>query len=220
MTVKINERLNLVTPIYDDVDGDPTGYVHSTPMSRMAFESHYRLLGAVFASLQQQGIVDFAGPTVAALELRKIAADRKDEAGAQALLNEIRRLSVFIFPGTNGWEYMPVYQAVSANLMSEEDASLVENGLVFFTAASFILPRTIAGTMTAHVMKRWGASMSSLAPTEFIASLPTSTATDSSGATGQSDTAEAVRMAKAAAAMAVPANSPPGPAPIQGRITV
>jgi hypothetical protein len=223
MTLKINEKLNLVVPIYHDTESDPVGYVHSTPISRMAFKTHYRLLAAVFASLQQQGIVDFAGPTVAALELSRLAADRKDDAAATALLNEIRRLTVYVHPGANGWEYLPFYQAVANGLLDEDDVEGVENGLVFFTAASHVLPKTIAMPMTDHIMKRWGARMSSLGLTDFIASLQTSTATANTGETASSDSpaiqAELIA-AKAVVAAAVPSAATPAQMPIQGRITI
>jgi hypothetical protein len=137
MSIKVNERLCLIVPVYRDTGSDPVGYVHSTPLSRAAFDAHYRLIAATFASLQQQGIVEYAGPSIAASELRKIAADRKDDAGAQALLNEIYRLSVYVFQGVNGWEQMPFSQAAmpQVGLLDEDDVAEVTNGLTFFTVA-------------------------------------------------------------------------------------
>ena len=182
--MKIAENLNLIIPIYDDDDCERVaGYVHSIPLSRSAFEANYVLLAATFSEIYGGGFGDVAGPQIAALTLRDVAAARKMDA--EPLLNEIRRLSCFVAPGASGWETVPLYQAISINRLDADDAAEVMNRLVYFIVSWAMLPKKLRKQLLPGAATRWGAELSSLLPTELIASLQTSTATVSSGATDQ-----------------------------------
>lgn len=183
MSVRINEAMNLVIPIVGR-DDEVIGYVHSLPLSRSAFEAHYRLLSLTFAELLSQGYGELAGPRVAALILRDIAKSK--DIDPEPLLNEMRRLTCFIRPGAAGWEQVPFQEAVARKMIDEDDAADVLSAIVFFTVGSVMLPKNRAGDILNSVMRIWGASLSPFSPSGLIASLTTSIATDSSGATEQS----------------------------------
>lgn len=185
--MKLNERLNLVIPLYRDGD-DPYAWVHATPISREVFESNYLLLSKTFTAIHTEGLGEVAGPKVAALILRDIG---KQMAGAggdgetviRPLLNEIRRLSNVIVPGPNGWEMRPLQDAIVPKLLDEDDLHEVENGLVFFTVVSPMYPKQSRQDFLDGAARLWGARMLSSNSTEFRDSLRTSTETASSGAT-------------------------------------
>jgi len=125
--MRINEAMNLVVPIYD-WDDQVLGHVHSIPLSRVAFEAHYKLLSLTFSDMFSQGFGHTAGPRIAALIMRDIAAAKGIDP--EPLLNEIRRLSCFIRPGAAGWEQVPLHEAINRNLISEDDAAAVMSALV------------------------------------------------------------------------------------------
>lgn len=176
----ISESLNLVVPIYAD-DETVAGYVHSIPISRSAFEANYLLLSATFAAIFNQGLGEMAGPRVAELVLKDAAKARGMDA--EPLLNEIRRLSCLIQPGKAGWEQIPLYEAIQRKQIGDDDLAEIMGALVFFSAASGTMPRRRARDILPGAAKLWGAEMSSLLPMAWIASLQTSTAIVSSGAT-------------------------------------
>jgi hypothetical protein len=167
-------------PIYRDNDV-VAGYVHSIPISRAAFEANYILLSATFAAVYNQGLGEMAGPRVAELILKDVAKARGMDA--TPLLDEIKRLSCLIQPGANGWETIPLHEAISRKQIDEDDVAEVMGALVFFTCAWGTMPRQRAKDILPGAARMWGAEMSSLLPTEWIASLQTSTETASSGAT-------------------------------------
>ena len=93
----INERLNLVLPIYR-VPNEPYAWVHSTPISPQVFESNHLLIAKTFAMIHSQGLGEIAGPKVAAMIMRDIAAGRSGTDTAMVpLLNEMRRLTKVVF---------------------------------------------------------------------------------------------------------------------------
>ncbi len=177
--MKIDERLNLIVPLYEDEH--VVGYVHSIPLLRAVFEAHWRLLSMTFSGIFSSGLGELAGPRVAALLLRDIAA--KWELDAETLIQEIYRLSCLIRPGAQGWEQVPLHDAIRAKLISEEDHAEVLNALVFFTAVSAMWPRRKTLDLLPGVAKLWGAETSFSPPTAWIASLPTLNVTAPSGET-------------------------------------
>ena len=181
--MRINEALNLVVPVYGDED-HVVGYVHSIPLARATFEANYRLVAATFAAIFDEGLGELAGPRVAALILKEVAQGKRLDP--QPLLNEIKRLSCFIRPGETGWEQVPLAQAEQGRLISEDDMADVMSAIVFFTVAWAMWPKVKRAMLMAGAARLWGAETSSSQPTEWIASLKTSTEIVSSSATAQS----------------------------------
>jgi fermentation-respiration switch protein FrsA (DUF1100 family) len=174
----ITEALNVVMPVRED-----GVMAYHTPISREVFEANYRILSAAKASISQKGVVYLmdAGPRIAALTLReegrKDAQERGDagDGGASALLAELRRLTMILAPGPNGWAMVPVDTALAQNLIDAEEWSETESALVFFTfhyALSRKAERSKIATATALILK---GSITSFSAMEYAASLPTST---------------------------------------------
>lgn len=184
--MRINRALNLVVPVET---GAGTVYLHSSPLSREAFEGSFRIIAAAHADIfGRGGAYIMSGPRVAALTLRSVgraqadAEGREGDTGATALLGELRRLTVVIAPGANGWDTLPVDTAVQRGVIEAEDWTEVENALAFFMLVYWMEPRSnVENAMTkmAGLMKL---SIVSSSPTEFIASLQTSTPAALTGA--------------------------------------
>lgn len=139
MTVSINEKLNLVVPLYRD-----TGlyaYVHSVPISREVFEANFLLISKTFTAIYTEGLSEITGPRVASLVMHKVAdamqaSTKSDVNPAQALTNEIRRLTTVLLPTESGWGTLTLHDALSLRKLDEDDVTEVENAIVFFLSAS------------------------------------------------------------------------------------
>lgn len=173
--MKLNDKLHIVIPIYGD-DGDTiVAHVHSAPISRDVFDAHFMLLGRTFAAIYSSGLGPVAGPRVAHLLLKKMAAEQNDEVGAVALMAEIVRLTNVMLRTEKGWEAIPYQTVLDHGMLPAEDLAEVTNSLVFFTVLSSTHRRMERREMMAGAAKLWGAQISSQDFTEFAASLPTLT---------------------------------------------
>ena len=189
--MKLNESINLIVHV-----GDLQAY--HTPISREVFEANYRVLAATKAAISSKGVfyqMD-AGPRIASLalkdEARKDAEDRGDidEAGkprsdaAQALLAEIRRLTVILCPSAKGWETLPVDSAIASGKIDADDWREAESGIIFFTCLWSLASkqdRSRVAMASAGLLK---GSTTSCSPSEFVASLQQSTNPTPSTAAG------------------------------------
>jgi hypothetical protein len=207
--MRIDRKLNFVIPIYGDEkiktdaegqpikgdDGKPVmfqpviAYVHSTPLAAETVDKHFLILGQTFSSIFNNGLGTAAGPGMAMRLLKSLAIrtrqweDSPDgEQGVRTgLVEEIRRLTMVIVPGASGWQPIPLQVAVDRKILIEEDRSEVENAIVFFIAVSATLNRAERKPMLETACGLWSALLSQSNPTDFAASLTTSTETASSG---------------------------------------
>jgi len=187
--VQINEKLNLVFPISEN---GPTCY--HVPISREVFEANYRTIAAAKSSMMSKGALFMvsSGPRIAVLTLmdegRKESAERGEfdgennplDGGVLALLAEIRRLTTILCPSGAGWNMLPVDTAIANGAIDEDDWRETESAIVFFTCNCALARKAERKSVmqgTASVLK---GSITSLAPMEFINSLPTLTKTDAS----------------------------------------
>ena len=186
--MQIDRKLNLVVPI-EHSNGTKT-YVHAMPISREVFERYHLEIAKTFSAIYQEGLGFVAGPRIAAMLLRR----KSEEIGTwldipeakfigveHGLMAEIRRLANVLVFGTNGWEMVPFQEALDKKAIDEDDASEVENALVYFTVASSMHKKTELQTVLAGASKLWGALVTQLNCTEYSASLPTSTAAGNTG---------------------------------------
>jgi hypothetical protein len=109
--------------------------------------------------------------------------DGGDNAVAQAanvarvergFIAEIRRLTNVFLLGEKGWEMVPLEDAKKSGMIDADEASEVDNAIVFFTCAS----RSHLKSQMAEVrgaLAMWNARTESLSCTEFRNSLQTST---------------------------------------------
>lgn len=181
--MKVDRKLNLVVPVERD-DGT-TVHVHATPISRETFHQHFLTMAKAFSSIYTNGLGITAGPRVAALMIRKVAADigpNELTAVESGLMAEMKRLSSVIVPNNGGWLPMPLDEAIAREVITADDADEVENAIAFFILASAMHKRAEAAIIVDEAVKLWSASTTSLSSTAFAGSLGTSTPPVSSGA--------------------------------------
>lgn len=180
--MRINERLNLVVPLYRGEE-DPYAWVHSMPISREVFESHYRLLARTFSAIHAEGLGELAGPKIALLMLKDVAKGMNNDPDSltRPLLNEIRRLSNVLLKTDTAWEAMPLQEAINGKHLEEDDLWEVENILTFFMVVLHMYPRNLRQDFLDGACRMWAAQMLSSSYMEFQNSLPTSIVTGSAG---------------------------------------
>lgn len=184
---RVDHRLNLVVPIYEDAEGDRVlAYAYSTPLPRETVERHFFELGQAFSAIYSQGFGMVAGQAIGMMLLQQVGKNTGREKEVAALVEEIRRLTLVVAPAPPGapepWQAVPLAIAVDREFISDEDRAEVENAVVFFICSSAMLPRRARREMVTGAAALWGAQVTPSTVTEFIASLRTSSATDSSGA--------------------------------------
>ena len=198
--MKINEARNLVLPVVTekivkkvndkDVAEDVVRiYAYHTPVSREIFELHFRVLAATKSALSNKGAhyLWSSAPRIAALTLkdegRKEAAARGsfDENGnvrddeTKAFLAELKRLTMILCPGANGWESLPVDMAISQGKVDAEDWEEALSAIVFFTCAYAMARKADRETTAKAYASPLNAWITSSTPTELSASLPSLT---------------------------------------------
>jgi hypothetical protein len=177
---RIDEKLNLVVSI--ERDGGSV-YIHATPITREAFEAHFRLLAATHADLfGRGGAYAQVAPRVATLTLRDVgqreARQRGDDGGdggSGTLLAEIKRLAMVAVPTPEGWQLLPVDAAVQRGSLDADDWREAESAIVFFTSVWWLTPRRDAANAAKILAQAIGLSTTSSSPSEWIASLPSLT---------------------------------------------
>ncbi|MDR3449355.1 MAG: hypothetical protein P4M15_06360, partial [Alphaproteobacteria bacterium] len=121
-------------------------------------------------------------PRVAALYIRKAAENMgRAKDVEEGLIGEIVRLANVAMRGPNGWEMVPLDEAGKKGLLDPDEQDEVENALAFFTLASSLHKKTERAPILIGAMSLWAGRITSSDFTEFVASLPTSTETASSG---------------------------------------
>jgi hypothetical protein len=175
--LSLNEKLHLVVPIYADDGETIVAYIHSAPIMRETFEAHYLILSKTFAAIHTEGLGVIAGPRVASYVLHDVAKKSRDEMGAAALMNEIRRLTSVCLRNNDGWENMQFQDTVDLGRLAPDDVAEVLNALVFFIVTSAMQRKQDLKEMMDGAARLWGARTSYLDFTAFAASLGTSTQT-------------------------------------------
>lgn len=182
---RLSRELKLVLPV-DTALGEV--YVHSTPISREVFERYWLVISRAHSMIMAVAGGVAAGPKVAVLALKEAATQMQVWEGPtgveRGLLGEIRRLTNVIVPADGGgWELLPLMDAVTARSIDEDDLAEIEGAVTFFILASQMQSREALEITLAGMTSLWGARTTSSSCSEFIGSLPRSTATASSGET-------------------------------------
>lgn len=177
------KTLNLVVPI--EREGGLI-YVHAAPIGTPVFERYYKPIAKAYAQMFTGGYGAYAAPRVAKLLLADAAKDLGmwdgPEGVESGLLPEIRRLANLVQPGPTGWMTLPFEEAKASKTIDEDEAAEVENILVFFICVSAMVLKSDLKTMIGITSAIWKTEDTYLNSTEYARSLPTSTATDNSGA--------------------------------------
>jgi len=183
--MRINEKLNLVVPV-DTATGKI--YVHSVPLQLEAFERYYQLIWNTFSRIivtENETAGTIGAVRVAAMMLKTVANSMnawEGPMGGAELMAELRRLSNVIVPGDNGWQTMPLEDAVRTGLLDPLDKSEVENAIVFFIVSSAMHRREMLRRVLQGMETLWDAQITSSNSTEFIASLPKLNEAENTGA--------------------------------------
>lgn len=189
MPIGINSDLHLVLPLRVDENGRAAAYAYHTPISMATFDANFRVLAAAKSALFDKGprYAFEVGAQVAALHLRD--AGRRDaqermefdasgnptDGGVDALLADLRRLTMVAVPSASGWEQVPVDVAVQRGALDAEDMREVDNALVFFTCIYFLTARAQRAQIASVAASVCRGSTASSSLTDWIASLPTLT---------------------------------------------
>lgn len=186
----IDEQLYLTSAI-DRPDGT-TIYIHAAPLGRDAFDRYWKPLSRVYDEIMLERRF-YSAPKVAARMLRDIATQMGVWDGPQGvaagLMAELRRLTSVIAPGDQpngqwqGWQLVPLADALREGMLHRDDVDAVENLLTFFSAVWHVAPRSQRTEFVTTGVALSGAQILSLPLSEFVASLPTSTQTVPTGET-------------------------------------
>jgi hypothetical protein len=180
--VEIDRKLNLVLTV-ERGDGSIL-HVHSTPVRQAIFTQYYKIIAKTFSQIYSGGYGVTAAPRIAAMLLRDVAAEEGSKEGVQnGLINEIHRLTNVLVLGNAGWETLPLEDALKRGLLDEDDASEVENAVVFFTVASAMHKRTDLRGVLGAVQGIWGGRLVSSTCTVYASSLPMLIKAGTTGAT-------------------------------------
>ena len=180
--MKIDRKLNLVLSLTRDEGVEV--FVHSTPISRAIYESHFLVLSKTISAMYEEGLAPGICSRVAMMMLKKVAGKTGDtDSVERALLPEIWRLTNVLMPTERGWETVPFQTVINNGMLSEEDIAEVQNFLTFFTAASWVHKKAELETVIYPLLLASGGSTTSLNCTEYVSSLRTSTPEESTGVT-------------------------------------
>lgn len=180
--MEINRKLNLVLPLERD-DG-ATWYIHATPISYQVFKDHYFVIAKAFSLIYSEGLHIAGGPRIAAMLVRSVAKELGiEEKVEQGLMAEIKRLANVCKPGPQGWETIPLEEAISKKLLDERDVDEIEGVLCFFTLASSMHLKKELPQILSTMAGLWGGLIVSSTLTEYVTSLRTSTKDESTGET-------------------------------------
>lgn len=188
MEAKIDASLKLVLERRRESDG-ATFLVYSQPVSLVVAREFWQVLQGAVATTYGGGNPMIA-PRFAAQAVRDAAAAIGNDRVEQSFIGEIKRLTMVIVPGETGWQQIPFSDAVRAGLLSEDEADEVENAIVFFTMAWRFHSTNDRKALVSSAVTLWRGRTTSLSAMELIASLPTSNATDASGATTETGPAK------------------------------
>lgn len=187
--MNLDKGLNLVLTV-PCVDGT-SAYVHSEPVSLEVYEANYRLISRASVAMYSDGLGAGACARVAMLALRDTAKDMDAERGgntftrsAEALLQEIWRLSNVAMPTDQGWQNTPLHTVIGQKLLDPKAIREAQNCICFFTLASWF-HQAMELENIYKLLTAYGAQTVSSNCTEFAASLQTSTQTESTGAMAQ-----------------------------------
>lgn len=178
--IKINDALNIVIPAVGSGD-NVSVWAYHTPINREVADANQRLLAAVGSDIESHGKTAEErafyswkyGGIVAGRTLR----DKAEENGIDAtpLLQELQRLTVIIAPTAEGYKPIPASVAIAQNIIDRETWQEVESAIVFFTYQYALTKKSTRTAWTLIIVSSLDGVTTSLTPTDYAASLQTST---------------------------------------------
>lgn len=174
--MKIDDQFNLVVPVSDPVRA------FSAPVSEAVFEANYRALSAANEQIFGRGMKAalLTGPRTAAIAIvdagKRLAAEDgvEGDLGALSFRSEIKRLTTILAPGAQGFDMLPVEQAIQSGAIEEGDWSDVEGLVCFFMLAWLFETRRARNELVAALAESLNCSATSRNLEDYAASLTTS----------------------------------------------
>ena len=184
--MKINSDLKLAFPIRWTEKGEtlePLIWAYHTPISREVFEANYRVIAGTYKTLFEKGsgFAVATAPIIGTLALRDVARADAIANGlalegdpSTPLLAELKRLTMVIAPGAQGYDTVPVDVALTRNIIDADEWKETEASIVFFTCGSWMATRKSKDLMNSGLAFALQGSITSLSPMAFADGLVTS----------------------------------------------
>lgn len=178
--MKIDNKLNLIVPV-DTAEGEETTiYFHHTPILKETFNRYHFAMAAAFNKLLSNNL-QVMGPKIAALTLEEVSKDldqwrdnldRKFIGIENGLIGEIKRLTNVIAYTPQGWQPIPVADAISRSMVEEEDWQEASQRIVFFTLVSNMVTKKIRAALLEIMHESWNTQCASSSCSAWASSLP------------------------------------------------
>jgi hypothetical protein len=182
--MKITRTLYLAAPI-TRTDGSPMR-VHAAPITSELFDAHQFALMDTWAyfAADVRGRMPMASKRAHKVLLSMAKQLGRSDEIERGLLPEIRRLANVALFKAGKWEEVGYQELVDAGSLDADEVNEIEGYLVFFTLAWHLapVPASNRNSAVSGLMQIADAQTSSLAFTEYLNSLRTSTADANSGA--------------------------------------
>lgn len=184
LTQHIDKRLNIVMEV--EREDKSICYVHSTPISRQLWKTHYTFITMAITSLYADGFPPSTCARIIYQRMLELADEHKERFGdiRKTLFAEIWRLTNVIVPTDRGFETVPFYDAMrNTDILSQDDVEEAQNFICFFTAASWVhgLSRQEREAFQTLLTKGFGVQTTSLPATEYMNSIQISKLEENTG---------------------------------------
>lgn len=182
--MKISRDLKMVIPVYGDND-EVRLTVFVSPLSRAAFENHYRIMARTWSDLNALGIEPAGLMCTASMAVKDatiaLYGERDGPAKYEAFMAEIMNGVSAIINSSGKWSPVPYENAKGSGLLDDEDAGTVESLVVFFILASRMVDPKWGAVLNTAVALNYGAQFTSLKCMDYATSLQTLTVGGNSG---------------------------------------
>jgi hypothetical protein len=173
----IDKRLNLVLEV--ERDDKTVCYVHSIPISRNLWKTHYTFLSMALNSLYADGFPPSTCARIVYQRMQEIAEKEKDRFGdgPKALFAEIWRNTTVRVPTDQGYEHILFYDIMrNDKIFDADNVDEVQNFICFFTAGSWVhgLSKKEREAFQNLLTKGFGVQITALSATEYMNSVQTS----------------------------------------------
>jgi hypothetical protein len=180
----LDKRLNLVLEV--ERDDKSVVYVHSTPIPRQMWKTHYTFLSMAINSMYQDGFPPATCARVCYQRMAELADENKERFGdlGRTLFAEIWRLTNVLVPTDQGYEAIPFYHMLKGDKdLDMDNVEEVQNFICYFTAASWVhgLNRKEREAFQVLMTKGFGVQITALPLTEFRNSMLTLKSEESIG---------------------------------------
>jgi hypothetical protein len=184
----LDKRLNLVLEV--ERDDKSIVYVHSIPISRQMWKTHYTFISMAINSMYTDGFPPATCARVCYHRMLELAEQNRDRFGdlGRTLFAEMWRLTNVLVPTDQGYEDIPFYNLIKGDKeLDADNVEEIQNFICFFMAASWVhgLNKKEREAFQLLMTKGFGVQITALPLTEFKNSIPTSKSEEN---TGESET--------------------------------